>query len=170
MDTEGSNISTSLAWDPEDTHITLLVVLNKLKLVDVSDSEFLLDSRDQRRSLEASTSQWVESLLELLGLVKFSVKFDNSDVLLTSWLLSLNESGGVVDASNEATSDLGVEGTRVTSLVNLEDLLYPGNDLVGGGVWWLIKVDHTVVLKGFDGALGGRETAGKGSEVGCLDV
>lgn len=84
--------------------------------------------------------------------------------------MRLYESGGVVDASNEATSDLGVEGTRVTSLVDLENLLNPGNDLVGGGVGWLIKVDHTVVFKGFDGALGRRETAGKRSEVGCLDI
>lgn len=84
--------------------------------------------------------------------------------------MGLDESGGVVDTSNEATSDLGVEGTRVTSLVNLEDLLNPGNDLVRGWVGWLIKVNDTIVLKGFDGALGGRETAGKGSEVGCLDI
>lgn len=58
----------------------------------------------------------------------------------------------------------------MTGLFNLEDLFDPGNDLVGGGVGWLIKVNNTVVLKDVNRALGGRVSTGKGSKVGGLDV
>lgn len=58
----------------------------------------------------------------------------------------------------------------MTGLFNLEDLLNPGDDFVGRGVGWLIKVDDTVVLEDLNRALGGRVSAGKGSKVGGLDV
>jgi hypothetical protein len=58
----------------------------------------------------------------------------------------------------------------VTGLFDLEDLLNPGNDLVGRGVGWLIKVDDTVVLEDLNRSLGGRVSTGKGSKVGSLDV
>ena len=58
----------------------------------------------------------------------------------------------------------------MTSLFDLQDLLDPGDDLVGTGVGWLVQVDDTVVLESFDRALGGRETAREGCEVGGLNV
>ena len=63
MDTEGSYIGTSFAADPEDAHVPVLVVFDQLCLVDSPDSELLLDSGDQGRSLEAGPFERVQSLL-----------------------------------------------------------------------------------------------------------
>jgi hypothetical protein len=56
MDTEGSDISTSLATDPEDTHISLFVILEELGFIDSSNSKLFLNSRDKWWSLETGTS------------------------------------------------------------------------------------------------------------------
>jgi hypothetical protein len=58
----------------------------------------------------------------------------------------------------------------VTSLVTLEDLLDPGNDLMRGRIARLVKVDNTVLLQHINGASRGRITAGKGSKVSSFDV
>ena len=42
----------------------------------------------------------------------------------------------------------------MASLVNLEDFLDPGNDLMGRGVGGLVQVDDTVLLEDVDGAVG----------------
>ena len=63
MDTESSYIGTSFATDPEDAHVTVLVVFDQLCLVDSPDSELLLDSGDQGWSLEAGSFERVQSLL-----------------------------------------------------------------------------------------------------------
>ena len=42
MDTEGSDVGASLALDPEDSHVSLLVVVEKLLLINSSHSQFLL--------------------------------------------------------------------------------------------------------------------------------
>jgi len=170
MNTEGSDVSSSFTGNPEDAHVTLFVVLNELGLVDSSDSELLLDSRDERRSLEAGTLKSVNSLLELLDLVDALMELDNGDVLFTSRLLGLNESSGVVDADDEASSNLRVQSSGVTSLLNLQDFLDPGNDLMGRGVGWLVEVDDTILLQDVNGTVGGRVTARKGSEVGSFHV
>ncbi len=109
-----SDVGTGLARNPEDTHISLLVVVEELALIDGTNTELLLDGRDQRRSLEDGADQARESLLNCLNLLDVLVKLEDSDVLLTSGLLSLNQTSSVVDAGNEATCDLGIEGTRVT--------------------------------------------------------
>jgi len=130
MDTEGSNISSSFARNPEDSHVSLLVILDELALIDGSNSEFLLDSRDEWRSLEDSSSECLQSLLKLLYFVNLSMELDNGDVLLTGRLLGLDESSGVVDASNEAPSDLRIQSTTMTGLLNLQDSLDPSNDFM----------------------------------------
>jgi len=109
-----SDVGTGLARNPKDTHISLLVVVEELALVDGTNTELLLDGRDQRRSLEDGADQAGESLLNSLDLLDVLMKLEYGDVLLTSGLLSLNQTSGVVDASNEATCDFGIEGTRVT--------------------------------------------------------
>jgi len=130
MDTEGSNISSSFARNPEDSHVSLLVILDELALIDSSNSEFLLDSRDEWRSLEDSSSECLQSLLKLLYFVNLSMELDNGDVLLTGRLLGLDESSGVVDASNEASCDLRIQSTTMTGLLNLQDSLDPSNDFM----------------------------------------
>lgn len=84
MDAQGTNVSASLAADPENTHITVFVVFNKLGFIDGSNSKLFLDGRNEGRSLEAGTFERVKCLLELLDLVKRLMEFDNSNVLLTS--------------------------------------------------------------------------------------
>jgi hypothetical protein len=98
------------------------------------------------------------------------MELEDTHVFFTGGLLSLHKSGGVLNANNEATSDLRIESSRMSSLLDFENLLNPGNDLMGRGVGWLIKVDDTVVLKLLDGSLCGRETTGEGSEMASLHV
>ena len=74
------------------------------------------------------------------------MQLDDGDVLLTSGLLGVNESSGVIDGGDEAACYLGVKCTRVTSLFNFKDFLNPSNDFVGGWVRWLIKINDTVIL------------------------
>jgi hypothetical protein len=114
VNAKSSDVGTSFTRHPEDTHISLLVVVEELALVNGTNTELFLDCRDQRRSLEDWANQARESLLNLLNLLDVLVKLDNCDVLFTSRLLSLDKTGGIVNAGNEATCDFRIEGTRVT--------------------------------------------------------
>ena len=98
------------------------------------------------------------------------MELNNGDVFFTSRLLSLHKSGRVVEACDQATSDLWIEGTGVTSLVSLEDSLDPGNDLMGGWVGWLIEVDDTVLLEDVHWSLEWGVTTWEWSEVVGLDI
>ena len=134
MDTKRTDVSSSFAANPEDTHITVFIILNQTALIDCSDSELFFDSRDKGRALEARTFQRVDSFLKLLDLVETLMKLDDSDVLFTGRLLSLHESSGVVDAHYQTSSDFGVKSAGVASLFNFENFLNPGDDFVGGWV------------------------------------
>lgn len=150
MTTESSHIGSSLTVDPENTHVSLLIVLDKFTLVDGSHSQFLLDGRDEWRSLEARSSQSLEGSLQLLDIVETAMELDYSDVLFTGALLGFDESGCVVDANNKASCDLWIQGTRVASFLNLEDLLDPCHNLVRRWVGWLVQVDHSIALVDID--------------------
>jgi len=84
MNAHCSYVGTSLTGNPEDTHITLFIVLYKAGLVDRSDTELFLDGGNQWRSLEKSSGEGVDCLLKLLNFVKFCVKLNNGNVLFTS--------------------------------------------------------------------------------------
>ena len=58
------------------------------------------------------------------------MQLDDGDVLLTSGLLGVNESSGVIDGGDEAACYLGVKCTRVTSHFDFKDFLNPRNDFV----------------------------------------
>ena len=130
MDTKRTHISASLTADPEDAHVALVVVLNQLSLVDSPNTKLLLDGGDKRRPLEARALKGVERFLKLLDLVEALMELDDGNVLFTSGLLCLDKPCCVVNADNEAASDLRVKGARVASLVDLEDFLDPGDNLV----------------------------------------
>ena len=98
------------------------------------------------------------------------MQFDYSHVFFTGTLLGLNQSGGIVDADNEAASDFGVKSARVASLVYFEDLLNPGDHLVRRWVGWLVQIDHSISLVHVNGARCGRVPAWKRSEVTCLHI
>lgn len=146
MDTESTYVGSSFAGNPENTKVSLFIVLNELQLVNLSYSQFLLDGGNQRRSLETGSGKLVKSTFNFVNLVDRSMELEDSHVFFTGGLLGLHKSGSILNANNETTSDLRIESSRMSSLLDFEDLLNPGNDLMGRGVGWLIKVDDTVVL------------------------
>lgn len=117
VDAEGTDVGTSLAADPEDTEVAVIVKLNQLALVDRSDTELTLDGGDERGTLEQGTGEGLESAGELgLAARQLVVEADDGNIFLSGALLGLDEAGGTVNADNQAASDLGIEGTTVTSL------------------------------------------------------
>ena len=144
MNTQGSDVGSSLTRDPKDTEVSFLVVLEHLGFVDRSDTELTLDGRDQRRSLEEGSGEGFETPSEsLLAIGNGVVESDDTDVFLSCTLLGFDESGGSVDTDDQASSDLGIEGTGVTSLLTSKDSLHPGDDFVGRRVGGLVEVDHS---------------------------
>lgn len=68
---------------------------------------------------------------------------EDGDVLLSGTLLRLDKSGRSVDADDEASSDLGVERTGVTGLLDSKDPTEPSDDFVRRRVRRLVEVDDT---------------------------
>ena len=81
------------------------------------------------------------------------MKLEDADVLFTSTLLRLDKSCGSADADDETASDLGIESTRVTSLLDLENSLDPSDNLVRGRIRWLVNVQNTGLDVVFDVSL-----------------
>lgn len=79
----------------------------------------------------------------LLGLDGI-METEHTDVLLTSALLGLDQTSSTVNAHNQASSDLGIKCAAVTSLLDAEDATNPSDDLMRGGVGWLVQVDDTI--------------------------
>lgn len=118
MDTESTNVGSSLAADPEDTEVAVVVKLNELALVDGSDTELTLDGGDQRGTLEESTSKGLKGTGELgLAAGDLVVQADNANVLLSGTLLGLDEASGAVDTDDQAAGNLGVECSAVAGLL-----------------------------------------------------
>jgi hypothetical protein len=144
MDTECSDIGTSFTRDPEDTQVSLVVVFEHLGFVDRSDTQLTLDGGDQGRSLEQGTCQGLQCTGETLFSIGYGLMESNdTDVFLSCALLGLDESGSSVDTDDQASGDLGIQGTRVTSLFTSKDSSEPGDDFVRGRVGRLVQVDDT---------------------------
>ena len=170
VNTQRSNVSSSLARDPENTEVSFLVVLEHLGFVNRSDTELTLDGGDERGSLEEGSGEGFETPSESLFTIGDGiVESDDTDVFLSCSLLGLDESGGSVDTDDQTSSDLGIEGTGMTSLLASEDSLHPGDDFVGRRVGGLVEVDHS----GFDVrgevSLERGTSGGDGGEVGGSD-
>jgi len=124
VNAQSTDIGTRLAADPENTKLPLIVKLVELALVDSTNTQLALDGGDKRGTLEERTSKGLEGARELsLAAGQLVVEANDADVLLTSTLLGLNETGRAVDADDQASSDLGIEGSRVTGLLNTAFLL-----------------------------------------------
>ena len=78
------------------------------------------------------------------------MKLEDANVLFTGTLLRLDKSSGSTDADDKTTSNLGIEGTRVTGFLDLENSLDPSDDLVGGRIRWLVDVQNTRLDVVFD--------------------
>lgn len=114
VNAHGSNVSTGFTTQPEDTHISLLVVIKKLRFINSSYSQFLLDGRNERRSLEARSSQILNGFLKSFDFINMLMQFNDGNVLFTSRLLSFHKSSGVIDANNQASCNLRIKCTTVT--------------------------------------------------------
>ena len=67
---------------------------------------------------------------------------DDADVFLTSTLLGLDKTRRTVDADDQASCDLGIEGSAMSGLFDAQHALDPCDDFVGGRVGGLVEVDH----------------------------
>lgn len=114
---EGTDVSTSLTADPEDTEMAVVVELQQLNLVDGSDTELTLDSGDQRGSLEQRSGEGLERAQNLLFRLNLVVETDDTHVLLSGTLLGLYQPSRTVDTDDQTSGDLGVEGSTVSSLL-----------------------------------------------------
>lgn len=68
---------------------------------------------------------------------------EDCNIFLSCALLALHETGSAVNADNQASSDLGVESSRVTGALDTEHALEPCDDFVGRRVGGLVEVDDT---------------------------
>jgi len=151
VDTEGTDVGTGLARNVEDGKLALVVELEELAGVDGADTELSLDSRNKRRALEESTSEGLKGARKLcLSTGELAVQTEDCNIFLSGTLLALHETGRAVNADNQASSDLGIESSRVTSALDTEHALKPCHDFVGGRVGGLVEVDDT-----------GRDVGGK---------
>lgn len=170
VDAESSHVGSSLAGNTEDTKSLLGVILEQLRLIDGPDTEFSLDSGDLRRFLEETASEGIEDVFELDLTIDGAVQPDDADVLFTRSLLGFGQSGGSLETDDEAAGDLGIEGARVAGLLNIQDLLDPGDDFVGAGIGGLVEVDDTVLQVLLEGPLERGVSGGDGSVVSGEDI
>ncbi|GAU98490.1 hypothetical protein RvY_09628-2 [Ramazzottius varieornatus] len=84
----------------------------------------------------------LDSLVNLLLVVNRSMEFNDSNVLFTCTLLTLNKSRCTLDADNQATSYFGIECSRVTSLLYSQDTFYPRSYFVTGGIRRFVQVNE----------------------------
>ena len=99
MNTEGSDVGTRLARDPEDGKVTLIVESVGLGLEDGADSKLTLDGRDQRGALEQSTGEGLEGLAK--GKVSTGngvMESNDTNVAFSSTLLGLDEASRAINA------------------------------------------------------------------------
>ena len=73
--------------------------------------------------MEECTSEGLDGAREGSGVRESRVEAEYSDVLLSSTLLRLDETGRAVDADNQASSNFRIERSTVTSLLNPEQTL-----------------------------------------------
>ena len=119
VDAKGTDVGTSLAANPEDTEVAVIVKLDELALVNSSDTKLALDGGDQGRALEQSARKSLERTGELgLATGQLVVQTDDGNVLLSGTLLRLDEPGSTVNANDQASGNLRVKGTAVTSLLD----------------------------------------------------
>ena len=111
MDTLTSDISSSFTVNLEDGHVLFFIKIKESVLIDGSDSENLLDSGDERGSLEDGSLESLEGSFELRAAFNCVMQFYYGHVLFTSALLGLHEPSGSIQADDEASSNLRVESS-----------------------------------------------------------
>ena len=98
------------------------------------------------------------------------MKFEDTNVLFTGRLLSLDQPCSILNADNQAASYLGIESPTVTRLLHLENLLDPSDYLMRRRIGWLVQVYDSIVLEDVDGSLRGRVAARQWREVSRFHI
>jgi hypothetical protein len=167
---ERADVGARLARDPENGKVALRVELHEPRLVDGADAQLALDGRDERRPLEERARKRLDGAHDLGLRLGRAVEAHDGHVLLARGLLRLDEARGAVDADDEAARHLGVERAAVARLVDAQDALDPGHDLVRGGVGRLVEVDAAGLDVLREGALERRVARGDGRVVARAHV
>lgn len=170
MHTHSLDIGASLTRNPENNQVPIRVILKELTFVDGPNPELALDGGDQGGTLEDGAGKGFEGAGDLGDVGDGGVEAGDADVFFTGALLGLDEAGGAVDADDEVTGDLGVEGTGVAGFFDAEEALDPGDDLVGGRVGGLVEVEDAVFEVLGEGALQGGVAGGDGGVVAGADI
>lgn len=169
VDTQCPDVCSCLTADPEDGQVPLVVKLQQLGLVDGPDPQLTLHGRDERGPLEEGSGQGIDGLRQLLDILEGVVQPEYCHVLLTGSLLRLYQTGGSVDADDEAAGHFRVKGTGVTSLLHSEDPPDPCYDFVRRGVGGLVQVDHAGLYVGLQVTFEGGAAVRDGGEVRGAD-
>jgi len=83
MNTKSSNVSSCFTRNPENSHISLLIVFDEFTLINGSNSKLFLDSRDKWWSLETGSSKSFECFFDFLNFINLRMEFDNSNIFFT---------------------------------------------------------------------------------------
>mmetsp|Transcript_13087 Transcript_13087/g.33250 ORF Transcript_13087/g.33250 Transcript_13087/m.33250 type:complete len:264 (+) Transcript_13087:848-1639(+) len=142
---ERADVRARLARDPEHAQVALRVELEQLALVDGAHTQLALHRGDERRALEERTCKRADRLSELRLALDRLMQPHDGDVFLARVLLRLYEAGRAVDADNQAARHLRVQRAAVPCLLDAQDALEPGDDLVRRGVRRLVEVDDAVL-------------------------
>lgn len=144
MFTQCSYLSSGLDRDPHDSHLLLGVPLDDFGVLNVSDSQFFLDSRNQRGTLEDGSLENLDFLFDFFETVvrlERIIQLEDAYVLFACVLLTLGEAGGGFDADDEHTGDFGVESPAVAGLVHFQNAFDPRDDLVRRGVRRFVQIE-----------------------------
>jgi hypothetical protein len=118
VNTEGTDVGPRLARYPKYTEIALLVIFNQFTFVYRPNAELALHSRYKGRTLEQRSRECFHSSVELLRVLNGGMESNHPDVLFTRRLLSLDETGGTIDAYDETAGDFWIEGARMSRFVD----------------------------------------------------
>mmetsp|Transcript_944 Transcript_944/g.1207 ORF Transcript_944/g.1207 Transcript_944/m.1207 type:complete len:241 (+) Transcript_944:1720-2442(+) len=153
MHAHSTHVRSCLTADPEHAKVALHVILHHLALVDGSDTQLALDSRDERRTLEDGALELLQCLAKLVLALDGSVQASNRHVLFTRALLRLNQPGRTLHTHDKAARHLRIQRATVPCLLHAQDPADPCHHLVTGGVGGLVKIDYTVAYVVEDWAL-----------------
>jgi hypothetical protein len=118
VNTHGTEVGSSLAANPEDTEVSLVVILDHLALPDGTNTKLTLHGRDDRRSLEQGAGQMLQSSGEgSLTTFNLVMESNDADVFLSCSLLGLDETRRAVNANDQTTGNFGIERSTVSGFL-----------------------------------------------------
>ncbi len=81
------------------------------------------------------------------------MKPNDADVFFTGTLLGFDEPSCAIQADDQATSDLRIQSSAVSSLFDPKHALDPGHHLMRAWIARFVEIDHTGADVGFKVAL-----------------